>query len=208
MPSITHLIIAVLALSLNNAAWAVTLYLTGDSTMALHPNDVIDGWGQHLSGDVSIAVQNSATSGRSARSYTREGRFEKVANSLKKGDHVVIEFGHNDGGKLGKQDNGRTDCSGTGSETCVTTYDGKLETVLTFPAYIENAVALFKKKGAHVLVSSQTPNNPWETGKFIDKPTRFVEYAELAAIVSGAELTAGPKPQLRFHQAYGGLTGT
>lgn len=145
------------------------------------------GWGQYLSGDVSIAVQNSATSGRSARSYTREGRFQKVANSLKKGDHVVLEFGHNDGGKLGKNDNGRTDCAGTGSETCQTTYDGKAETVLTFPAYIEKAVALFRQKGAHVLVSSQTPDNPWETGKFIDQPTRFVEYAELAANVSGAE---------------------
>jgi rhamnogalacturonan acetylesterase len=104
---------------------------------------------------------------------------------VQSGDWVIIEFGHNDGGSLSATDNGRTDCSGTGNETCSTVYDGVSETVLTFPAYLENAASMYTAKGANVLISSQTPNNPWETGTFTYFPSRFVAYAELAAETAG-----------------------
>ncbi|KAJ5668619.1 CAZyme family CE12 [Penicillium maclennaniae] len=65
--------------------------------------------------------------------------FNTIAEQVQSGDWMIIEFGHNDGGSLSTSDNGRTDCSGTGSETCSTVYDGVSETVLTFPAYLENA---------------------------------------------------------------------
>jgi rhamnogalacturonan acetylesterase len=145
------------------------------------------GWGQYISGNVTATVSNKAVAGRSARSYTREGRFQAIADVLKKGDYVVIEFGHNDGGSLSTSDNGRTDCPGTGDETCTTTYNGVRETVLTFPKYLENAAKMFKDKGAKVLISSQTPNNPWETGTFSYSGSRFVGYAKLAAQVAGVD---------------------
>jgi rhamnogalacturonan acetylesterase len=47
-----------------------------------------------------------------------------MAPSVKSGDYVVIEFGHNDGGSL-STDNGRTDCSPVNNDystTCQTTY--------------------------------------------------------------------------------------
>jgi rhamnogalacturonan acetylesterase len=130
-------------------------------------------------------VSNQAVAGRSARSYTREGRFNAIAEEVQSGDWVIIEFGHNDGGSLSATDNGRTDCSGTGYETCSTVYDGVSETVLTFPAYLENAASMYTAKGANVLISTQTPNNPWETGTFTYSPSRFVAYAELAAETAG-----------------------
>lgn len=120
------------------------------------------------------------------------------------GDIVVIEFGHNDGGSL-STDNGRTDCSGTGDETCETVYEyvsayynkkesaltfaysGVAETVLTFPKYLENAANAMTAKGASVVISSQTPNNPYETGTFVYSPSRFVEMAELAATNAGVD---------------------
>ena len=83
------------------------------------------GWGEYLrySIDASAAVvSNRAIGGRSARSFSREGRFAEVAGVVKAGDWVVIEFGHNDGGSVGKNDNGRSDCFGAGTETCETTY--------------------------------------------------------------------------------------
>lgn len=100
---------------------------------------------------------------------------------------MVIEFGHNDGGSLTPTDNGRTDCPGTGDETCSTVYDGEQETVLTFPAYLENASKMFLEKGAKVVISSQTPNNPWESGEFEYSPSRFVGYAQLAAEAVGVD---------------------
>ncbi|KAL4915828.1 SGNH hydrolase-type esterase domain-containing protein [Aspergillus aurantiobrunneus] len=170
------------SLSLLPCALAQTIYLAGDSTMA----SSTPGWGDYIADSVSIEVSNQAIGGRSARSYTREGRFQAIADSLQEGDYVVIEFGHNDGGSL-SNDNGRTDCPGTGDETCETVYDGVAETVLTFPKYLENAALLFVEKGANVLISSQTPNNPWETGEFAYSASRFVEYAQLAAEVAGVE---------------------
>ncbi len=82
------------------------------------------GWGEylHYSFDAGrFAVKNSAIAGRSARSFTREGRFSAVGAAVRPGDWVVVEFGHNDGGSLA-HDNGRSDCFGDANQTCETTY--------------------------------------------------------------------------------------
>lgn len=52
---------------------------------------------------------------------------------------------------------------GAGTETCSTTYGGVAETVLTYPAYQLKAIAQMQAKGAHVILSGPTPDNPWET---------------------------------------------
>lgn len=159
-----------------------TLYLCGDSTMARSgANDgYTDGWGNFVSQYVSIPVINKAIGGRSARSYTREGRFTEVIQAAKQGDYVVIEFGHNDGGSL-STDNGRTDCSGSGEETCTTVYNGQTETVLTYYAYIRNASRSLAAKGVNVIVSSPTPNNVWESGTWSYGPSRFNTMSKSAA---------------------------
>lgn len=120
---------------------AATVYLAGDSTMAKggggsgvsNGNFVMllfmlfgcshefTGWGEYLGASLSIPVVNNAIGGRSARSFTREARFSAIASKLQAGDFVIVEFGHNDGGSLAT-DNGRTDCPGSGSEVCKTTY--------------------------------------------------------------------------------------
>jgi len=154
-----------------------TIYLCGDSTMAKNgANDgATDGWGQYFGTYTSgVTVVNKAIGGRSARSYWNEGRFSEVANLVKSGDIVVIEFGHNDGGSPQSNDNGRSDCPGTGTETCVSDKTG--ETVYTFVFYVIQAAKLMTAKGATVVLSSQTPNNLWESGTFGDSAPRFVGY--------------------------------
>lgn len=78
-----------------------TLFLIGDSTMA--NKDKPDknpehGWGQVLPQFLTteIELQNHAMNGRSSKSFRTEGRWDKVEKQLKKGDFVVIQFGHND----------------------------------------------------------------------------------------------------------------
>lgn len=146
---------------------------------------------------MTIPVVNNAIAGRSARSYTREGRFERIAAGLVKGDFVVIEFGHNDGGTIDPAtDKGRPDCppgtypNGTidYSVTCQTSYNGSSETVLTFEAYLVNAAQIFQDLGATVVISTATPNNPWETGNFSWAPDRFVDYAGAAANATNSAL--------------------
>lgn len=48
------------------------------------------GWGQYLSKYITAPVVNEAMGGRSARSYTREGRFTTIIGQVKSGDYVVI----------------------------------------------------------------------------------------------------------------------
>jgi hypothetical protein len=97
-----------------------TIFLAGDSKMAPGGGgNGTEGWGQYLHysfNNETIYINNSAIAGRSARSYTREGRFQKIADALKRDDWVVIEFGTNDGGSPypASSDNGRADCPGYG----------------------------------------------------------------------------------------------
>lgn len=125
-------------------------------------------------------MTNKAIAGRSARSYTNEGRFTELVNLVQRDDIVIIEFGHNDGGSPNSaSDNGRSDCPGTGNEVCRSGKTG--ETVYTFNRYVEDATRKLIAKGARVIVSSQTPNNQWEGGSYNGAASRFVGYAASAA---------------------------
>lgn len=78
-----------------------TLFLVGDSTMADKKDpdkNPEHGWGQILPTLMTntISIQNHSTNGRSSKSFRTEGRWDKVYTQLKKGDYVIIQFGHND----------------------------------------------------------------------------------------------------------------
>jgi rhamnogalacturonan acetylesterase len=73
-----------------------TIYLCGDSTEAPGGGgNGTEGWGQyfHYSFDPkAVYVNDSAIVGRSARSYTREGRFNTIAALLKLCDWVTMSL--------------------------------------------------------------------------------------------------------------------
>jgi lysophospholipase L1-like esterase len=56
------------------------------------------GWGQVFQTffDSKVRVSNHAVNGRSSKSFIDEGRWKIVFDSLKRGDYVFIQFGHND----------------------------------------------------------------------------------------------------------------
>lgn len=78
----------------------LTIYTIGDSTMADKKPDVYPetGWCQVLGSyfDGTVTVENHAMNGRSSKSFIDEGRWQVVLDSLKSGDIVFIQFGHND----------------------------------------------------------------------------------------------------------------
>lgn len=79
----------------------ITVYTIGDSTMANKPNPEVNperGWGQMLPlyFNDSVKIDNRAVNGRSTRSFINEGKWKSVYDSLKPGDFVFIQFGHND----------------------------------------------------------------------------------------------------------------
>lgn len=77
-----------------------TLHLVGDSTMADKPLSAYPerGWGQLLAEFMTPAleIKNHASNGRSTRRFIDEGRWGVVLSELKKGDYVLVQFGHND----------------------------------------------------------------------------------------------------------------
>ncbi len=78
----------------------ITLFLIGDSTCAnkLPIDNPETGWGMVLPNYFidAVEVQNHAQNGRSTKSFINEGRWKTVLGLLKKGDWVMIQFGHND----------------------------------------------------------------------------------------------------------------
>ncbi len=77
-----------------------SIYTIGDSTMANKKADVYPetGWCQALPEffDETVTIKNHAVNGRSAKSFIDEGRWQILLDSLKPGDYVFIQFGHND----------------------------------------------------------------------------------------------------------------
>lgn len=105
-----QLFIIIFALQIAVNAQKITVYLAGDSTMAEKKADKRPetGWGEYLQinfDEIRVKVENHAQNGRSTKSFINEGRWQKIAEKLKKGDYVFIQFGHNDQ-KLDKPETG------------------------------------------------------------------------------------------------------
>lgn len=99
MKRILIITLALLSLVLNVSA---KIHTIGDSTMADYDQAEPDqkgmyGWGQ-VFGDYfsnGMTVKNWGDRGESARSFYRKF-WPKVRTEIKKGDYVLIQFGHND----------------------------------------------------------------------------------------------------------------
>ncbi|MGT2784243.1 rhamnogalacturonan acetylesterase [Streptococcus merionis] len=79
------------------------LFIAGDSTASVKESQFYPetGWGEalrfFLAKDVKLC--NYAFNARSTKSFREEGRWNVILKELKKGDIVLIQFGHNDGKK-------------------------------------------------------------------------------------------------------------
>ena len=84
----------------SNQSETIRVFTIGDSTMANKKTEVFPetGWGQVLNQffDDQVEIHNHAVNGRSTKSFIDQGRWKAVLDSLKKGDYVFIQFGHND----------------------------------------------------------------------------------------------------------------
>lgn len=96
-----RILVAAILLALMPRAQPITVWLAGDSTMAQKQPDKRPetGWGEALQpcfDSSAVRIANRAMNGRSTRSFVAEGRWKAIVDSLKAGDYVFIQFGHND----------------------------------------------------------------------------------------------------------------
>jgi len=77
---------------------ATTVFLCGNSTVVDQEEEPWASWGQMIPRwfTPQVAVANYAESGLSCTSFLAQLRLDKILSQLKKGDYVIVEFGHND----------------------------------------------------------------------------------------------------------------
>ena len=75
-----------------------TIFLCGNSTVVDQENEPWASWGQMIPRffNSGIAIANHAESGESANTFIAAKRLKKVLSEMKKGDYLMVEFGHND----------------------------------------------------------------------------------------------------------------
>ena len=155
-----------------------TLFVAGDSTASSYtPNPKNQqGWGavlQPLFNERKLRVVDVARGGRSSRTFITEGHWDRTLEQLKKGDFVIIQFGHNDSGAVNEEPAGSTrplrargTLIGIGdeSEEIDNVITAKHETVYTYGWYLRRMIADVRGKGATPILMSLTKTNRFTDG--------------------------------------------
>lgn len=84
-----------------------TVWVTGDSTVQTYSSTYAPqaGWGQMLDRYLTedVTVTNKSIGGRSSKNFISQGRLDSVLLSIRPGDYLFAQFGHNDN-TYGKDD--------------------------------------------------------------------------------------------------------
>ncbi|PTT76646.1 hypothetical protein DBR42_26630, partial [Pelomonas sp. HMWF004] len=181
-----------------------SLVMIGDSTVRSGGQNGAYGWGERLAAFFDtqrINIVNNAIGGRSSRTFFTEGRWASVLDQLKPGDTLLIQFGHNDGARIGDPaGKNRGSVPGTGNETQEDTRpDGSKEQVQSYGWYLRRYIADAKARGARVVVLSPIPHKDrWQPGTARDFDT-YAAWGEQVAQASGADFV---DLTLRITEAY------
>jgi len=162
-----------------------TLWIAGDSTAGNNTPEAT-GWGRPFpqffdTTKVNIALR--ARGGRSSRTFITEGHWDAMLAEVKRGDLVLIQFGHNDGDAVNDDRRARGSLPGLGEET--ETIDNLLtkqrEVVHTYGWYLRKMIVDVRTRGAQPVVLSLTARNIWQDGRVERGSGRFGAWARETA---------------------------
>jgi rhamnogalacturonan acetylesterase len=170
-----------------------TLYIIGDSTVKNGDGTGKGsqwGWGSVVDAyfDTNrIGIRNHAIGGRSSRTFITDGRWDKILETLKKDDYVIMQFGHNDSSPLDDTARARGTIKGIGSDS-IETYNPireMKEVVYSYGWYMRKYVRETKAKGAIPIICSPVPRaNYNREGKIVRSD--YVAWAKQIAEETGA----------------------
>jgi lysophospholipase L1-like esterase/quercetin dioxygenase-like cupin family protein len=129
------------------------IFIAGDSTASEYGPERAPrtGWGQvlqtYLNAD-AWEVRNHAQSGRSSRSFIDQGWLDGIAKDLRKGDVLLIQFGHNDE-KIEDP----------------TRYNEPLQ---AYPQWLMRYVALARERGAVPILVTPVARRKFDHGQLLD----------------------------------------
>lgn len=166
-----------------------TLFLIGDSTVKNGKgkgDGSLWGWGSFIENFFNtdkINVENNALGGTSSRTFQTNGLWDAVLAKVKKGDFVMMQFGHNDSSPLDDTARARGTIKGIGMES-KDTYNPikkKQEIVYTYGWYMRKFINDIKAKGATAIVCSSIPRNPVKDGKVVLVSDSYAGWAQEVA---------------------------
>ncbi|WP_343518213.1 rhamnogalacturonan acetylesterase [Sphingomonas sp.] len=163
-----------------------TVYLVGDSTVTDQRAEPAASWGQMLPRflDDGIAVANHAKSGETLKSFVTGLRLDKALSRMRKGDVLLIQFGHNDQKAQWPQ-----------------TY---ADPVHTFPAWLRAYVAEARRRGATpVLVTSPERRNFDAAGRIEPSHGDYPDAVRRVAREEGVALIDLTPMTIAFYEALG-----
>jgi len=171
-----------------------TFYIIGDSTVkngdGTGKNNQM-GWGTVITpyfDTAKISVQNHAIGGRSSRTFITEGRWNKILETLKKDDYVIMQFGHNDAGPLDDTARARGTIRGIGDDsTEIWNPIRKIkEVVHSYGWYMRKYVREIKAKEGTPIICSLIPRNNWKDDKVGRSSDSWALWAKQVAEQEGA----------------------
>ncbi len=168
-------------------------YIIGDSTVRNGDGSGKNlqwGWGSFVAGyfdSNKISIRNDAIGVRSSRTFITEGRWDKIQATLKKGDYVIMQFGHNDAGPLDDTARARGTIKGIGEEfkEIYNPITKKQELVYSYGWYMRKYIRDIKARGAFAIVCSPIPRNDWKEGKVIRPSESYAQWAREVAEQEG-----------------------
>jgi lysophospholipase L1-like esterase len=170
-----------------------TLLLIGDSTVRNGCGDGAGGqwgWGDALPAHCDISklnVANRAVGGLSSRTFLTQGHWERALTLLKRGDYLLMQFGHNDDSALNDEKRARGTIKGVGEET--QEIDNQLtkqhETVHSYGWYLRRFVREAKARGVTPIVCSPVPRKEWKDGNIVRSAEGYAGWSRQVAAEEG-----------------------
>ena len=162
----------------------ITLYLAGDSTVTDQGDEPWAAWGQILPRffKPTVAVANHAESGRALRSFRNEKRLDKILSTIKPGDWLFIQFGHNDMKEKGE---------GIGAFT-------------SFKSDMKKYIAAAREHGANVVVVTSMNRRRFDDdGKIVNTFGDYIEATRQAAAEEKVPLIDLNAMSKQLYEAWG-----
>jgi len=175
-----------LALPLLAAAQAPTIFLIGDATVRSgHGPASINqwGWGEKLTDFIDSGKANlvNLAGGTSNRNFYNSAEWQKTLATIKPGDFLIVQFGHND--NLGDPAWAtKASLPGTGAETA----DWNGQTVRTYGWYLRQYIQEARAKGATPILCSIVPRKEWKDGRINRDSNPFGKWAAEVALLEDA----------------------
>ncbi len=94
-----------------------SIFIAGDSTAARGNGTNQQGWAVPFADyfdKTKVNIVNRARGGRSSRTFITEGLWDQLLADVKRGDIVLIQFGHNDAGAINDTNRARGSLPGLG----------------------------------------------------------------------------------------------